>query len=107
MFVRFFGWFEDEDSIFIAMEYIEKGTLERYISARLMEQDVKSIALQMLTGLKIMHEEGFTHRDLKPQVRRYTAMMKRFIVLISGTFLRTSSLYKTHQTGGSRSVISA
>jgi serine/threonine protein kinase len=35
------------------------------------EPEVKGIAMQLLEGLKTMHEENFTHRDLKPQVGRY------------------------------------
>jgi serine/threonine protein kinase len=32
------------------------------------EPDAIIIAGQLIEGLKIMHKEGFTHRDLKPEV---------------------------------------
>ena len=57
------------------MEYFQHGTLDRYITPALGERDAQTIALQMLEGLKIMHEEQFTHRDLKPQVSRVHLVM--------------------------------
>ncbi|RFU24744.1 hypothetical protein B7463_g11592, partial [Scytalidium lignicola] len=65
-FVEFFGWFENDDYIFIAMEYFSHGTLDKFIST-LTERDVQIITLQVLEGVRIMHEERFAHRDLKPQ----------------------------------------
>ncbi|KAH8695455.1 kinase-like domain-containing protein, partial [Talaromyces proteolyticus] len=66
-FVEFFGWFEDEDHVYLAMEYFHNGTLDRFITKGLSEQDSRIIAQQLLEGLRIMHQEQFTHRDLKPQ----------------------------------------
>jgi serine/threonine protein kinase len=51
------------------MEYLPLGDLSRHISEDIKEHDVKDISLQILEGLKLMHSKGFTHRDLKPQVR--------------------------------------
>ena len=34
----------------------------------LSKEEVKDITTQILEGVKIMHAEGFAHRDLKPQV---------------------------------------
>ncbi|KAL6713624.1 hypothetical protein ACLMJK_009089 [Lecanora helva] len=67
LFVEFFGWFENTETIYIAMEYFELGELQRYIHEEIPEQEVKNIVVQLLEGLKIMHQHGFTHRDLKPQ----------------------------------------
>lgn len=72
--MEFLGWFEDDDNVFLAMEYFELGTLDVYMTETLLERDAQSIALQLLEGLKIMHEEGFTHRDLKPEVRMFLAV---------------------------------
>ncbi|KAH8807573.1 kinase-like domain-containing protein, partial [Xylogone sp. PMI_703] len=66
-FVEFFGWFEDEEHVFLAMEYFPYGTLDKFIKPSLTERDAQIIALQVLEGMRIMHEERFTHRDLKPQ----------------------------------------
>lgn len=70
--MEFLGWFEDDDHVFLAMEYFPLGTLDRFLSGEIKEQDAKLISSQLLEGLTIMHKEGFTHRDLKPQVRRMT-----------------------------------
>jgi serine/threonine protein kinase len=58
------------DSIFIAMEYFQYGDLHKFIlnSGPCTEFGAKMITMQLLEGLNIMHEMGFTHRDLKPQV---------------------------------------
>lgn len=72
----FFGWFEGEEGhIHFAMEYIEKGDLASYLKRReidggpIPEGETRSVAIQLLEGLKIMHAKNFCHRDLKPQVR--------------------------------------
>ena len=66
MFVEFFGWFENDETIYLAMEYFEHGDLQRYLSEKIPEMQIKIIMIQLLEGLKIMHQNGFTHRDLKP-----------------------------------------
>jgi serine/threonine protein kinase len=68
-FVKSLGWFEDSNSLFIAMEYATAGDLQRYIDRRFSEREVILITSQVLDGLQYMHEEGFAHRDLKPAVR--------------------------------------
>ncbi|VUC37146.1 unnamed protein product [Clonostachys rosea] len=65
-FVRAEGWFEIGDSIFIAMEYIELGDLQKYLVGALPEIEVRDIIKQILEGIGFMHDNGFIHRDLKP-----------------------------------------
>jgi serine/threonine protein kinase len=48
--------------------YTERQT-DRHTGGVLPEDEVKDIISQILEGVKIMHTEGFAHRDLKPQVR--------------------------------------
>ena len=51
------------------MEYFEQGDLSTFISeAKTSERDAKDIAGDLLQALIIIHSQGFTHRDLKPQV---------------------------------------
>jgi calcium/calmodulin-dependent protein kinase I len=64
--VSFLGKFETDRDVFLAMEYFERGDLAKYISSISNEEEVRQIATDLLEGLKIMHAEGFTHRDLKP-----------------------------------------
>src|SRR5271154_4980923 len=49
------------------MEYFPYGDLESCISERPPEPESQAIAHQLLEGLKIVHDCGITHRDLKPQ----------------------------------------
>ena len=50
------------------MEYFPYGDLDQYIADGIRENEAIEIATDLLEGLKIMHAEGFAHRDLKPQV---------------------------------------
>jgi serine/threonine protein kinase len=50
------------------MEYFGNGDLARHIPNISTEEEVRQITTDLLDGLKIMHNEGFAHRDLKPQV---------------------------------------
>lgn len=69
MFVEFFGWYENETDIFLAMEYIEHGDLSQYIKrGEFTMSDGREITAQVLEALVVLHTEGICHRDLKPQV---------------------------------------
>jgi serine/threonine protein kinase len=81
---EFLGWYEDEDNVFLAMEYFPLGTLDKFIREELKEEDARVISAQLLEGLKIMHEEGFAHRDLKPQARQ---LLQRIIHTLSNLIL--------------------
>jgi serine/threonine protein kinase len=74
VFVDFFGWFKDGSDMFLAMEYVPLGDLEKNVlghSGKIPEVEARDIAEQILSGLKLMHAESFAHRDLKPQVFHY------------------------------------
>lgn len=64
------GWFEDETSVYIAMEYFPLGDL--YNAAKneppMSEANTQLIMHQLLEGLVCLHENGFAHRDMKPGV---------------------------------------
>jgi calcium/calmodulin-dependent protein kinase I len=74
--VHFFGRFQTDDAIHLAMEYVPLGDLEnnlkeleisRHIEGQsnenmrgvLSKEEVKDITTHMLEGVKIMHAEGF------------------------------------------------
>ncbi|KAH7153360.1 kinase-like domain-containing protein [Dactylonectria macrodidyma] len=65
-FTRSLGWFENEESLFITMEYIKYGDLQHYLTKPFPEPEVRQIALQIAEALQLMHDSGFAHRDLKP-----------------------------------------
>ncbi|KAK1855278.1 calcium/calmodulin-dependent protein kinase type 1B [Colletotrichum chrysophilum] len=65
-FVQSYGWFDSPKAIFIAMEYLPHGDLQRYLSEPIPEEEAKVITRQLAEGLRHMHQNDFTHRDLKP-----------------------------------------
>jgi serine/threonine protein kinase len=67
-FVESFGWYENDRSVFIAMEYFRNGDLQKYMKDTFSEVEVCDIALQLSEGLAFMHSNHFAHRDLKPAV---------------------------------------
>ena len=67
IFVDFLGWWDNHDSVFLAMEYFPLGNLEDNIHSLLPGvRDSVDLMYQLFEGLEIMHTEGFAHRDLKP-----------------------------------------
>ncbi|KAJ5677343.1 uncharacterized protein N7477_002976 [Penicillium maclennaniae] len=66
LFVEFIGWYENDTSVFIVMEYVEHGDLNSHLKKPLPENEAREIALQIAEGLELLHESGFAHRDLKP-----------------------------------------
>ncbi len=58
------------------MEFFELGDLDRYIATMIPEREIKQITGDLLRGLSIIHKEGFTHRDLKPKVRRFSCLLQ-------------------------------
>ena len=66
--MKSFGWYDDDKSIFITMEYLPYGDLHHYLGQPLPELEGQQIVSQILEGLDFMHDSGFAHRDLKPAV---------------------------------------
>ena len=67
--VRLLDHLENEDYIFIVMEYIEGGTLGQYFKKKnfnFSERQASSIMSQIASGVKYLHTYGIVHRDLKP-----------------------------------------
>ena len=69
-FVKFNSTYEDAHYLYIAMEYIPMGDMSQSFvdGYRWSESDTKVVIKQLLRGLAVMHKEGITHRDLKPEV---------------------------------------
>lgn len=52
---------------YFTMHYCPQGSLGNKIGTSIKESYAKKIALEVLQGLKVLHENGKIHRDLKPQ----------------------------------------
>jgi hypothetical protein len=64
--VTVFDYFEHEGKPYIAMEYLEPGSLRPYVG-RLGPAQVGGVLEGILAGLAHAHENGVVHRDLKPE----------------------------------------
>ncbi|KAI5836907.1 ankyrin repeat-containing domain protein [Morchella snyderi] len=70
LFVKCQGWYEDMNSIYIAMEYMKDGDLSQYIrteSKTITEEKARQIVEQVIDGLVVLHQRKICHRDLKPK----------------------------------------
>ena len=63
--------FQENDSLYISMEYMDGGDLEKKIAQRghsfLPEQDILFSFVQILSALAYLHKKNIMHRDIKPQ----------------------------------------
>ncbi|PKI31957.1 CDPK-related kinase 7-like [Punica granatum] len=73
--VQFYDAYEDEDHVYIVMEWCQGGELLDRILARggkYSEEDAKAVMVQILTAVAFCHLQGVVHRDLKPENFLYT-----------------------------------
>jgi serine/threonine protein kinase len=57
---------KSEDATYIAMEYLEGGTLSQKMKDGQSLGDAISVVVQIAQALQFAHEHGVVHRDLKP-----------------------------------------
>src|SRR5689334_15162663 len=58
----------DEDTHFIATEFVEGETLREHMSrSKLGLREILDIAIQVASALAASHEAGIVHRDIKPE----------------------------------------
>ena len=68
--VKYYDYFEEEDYIYLMMEYLEGGTLREYINnnKNISENESRIIIKQLLTALSYLHYAcDICHRDVKPE----------------------------------------
>ena len=94
--MEFLGWFEESETLCIAVEYLREGDLTKNTSALppLPRETAENILRQLREGFGVMHREGITHSDIKPAVLSFPPNallgMPRCIIL---TNPRTSSQF--------------
>ncbi|WP_255358898.1 MULTISPECIES: serine/threonine-protein kinase [Kosmotoga] len=78
--VRLLDSFEENNTAYYVMEYVEGPTLQQFIRDRgpLGTKEALDLIREIALGLKAIHEYGFVHGDLKPSN----------ILLKSGMFVR-------------------
>jgi serine/threonine protein kinase len=61
--------FEEEGKTYLVMEYMPAGSLREKIRAKgqLAIQDSVRIIVEVLKGIRFLHDRGIYHRDLKPE----------------------------------------
>ncbi len=66
--VRVYSTGTDHGRFYIAMELVEKGTLDRLIElqGRVAEAQVLDVGIQIASGLRAAQNAGLIHRDVKP-----------------------------------------
>ena len=66
--VQIFNSFQENQTAYIVMEYLEGKTLKTYLSEveKLSVEEAKDILHPILIALKAVHEQGVIHRDIAP-----------------------------------------
>ncbi|KAF5737632.1 CDPK-related kinase 7-like [Tripterygium wilfordii] len=68
--VQFYDAYEDDENVYIVMEFCEGGELlDRILSrgGKYSEEDAKIVLVQILSVVAFCHLQGVVHRDLKPE----------------------------------------
>lgn len=64
--IRLSGWFEDEDTIYLVLQYVPGRDLSKYFREELPSRDTTAkIILQIVDAVKYCHDRGVIHRDMK------------------------------------------
>jgi hypothetical protein len=68
-----YSYFHDNKHIYLILEYANNGEFYKYLSSnnsnhsQINEETCKHFIIQIMKGLKYMHERFIIHRDLKPE----------------------------------------
>lgn len=64
--IRIKGWFEDDDTIYLVLQYLPGRDLSKYFRKTLPSKEtVVKIMYQIIDAVKYCHRKGIIHRDIK------------------------------------------
>jgi len=66
---RFYEWFQTEDKLFIAMEFLPGGDVLQFIleNGCFSENAARRLFKEIVNAVKYLHDKNIVHRDLKPE----------------------------------------
>ncbi len=67
--VDLYDYYEDNNGLYLIMEYVEGFTLDEYIqkiSGAITEEKCINLFIKILDGFQYAHQKGIIHRDIKP-----------------------------------------
>lgn len=66
--LKLYGFFHDEENVYLILEYMEEGTLYSQLKKQktLNQAQASKKLRDVLEGVKYMHEMMVAHRDIKP-----------------------------------------
>ena len=67
--VKYFGHIETSNQLFIKMEYLKYGNLEKWLkeNKNISEEKASLIIKEVLSAIAYLHQNQICHRDLKPE----------------------------------------
>ncbi|KAK4859591.1 hypothetical protein QYF36_008237 [Acer negundo] len=67
--LRLYGWFHDDDRIFLILEYAHRGELYQLLrkNGHLSEKQAATYIASLTNALAYCHEKHVIHRDIKPE----------------------------------------
>ena len=67
--VKYYGQFETSNQLFIKMEYLKYGNLEKWLKENktISEEKASLIIKEVLSAIAYLHQNQICHRDLKPE----------------------------------------
>ena len=67
--LKLFGVFDDEENIYLILEYMEDGTLYSQLKRKrtFKQADASRKLRDILEGVSYLHAQQIAHRDLKPE----------------------------------------
>eukprot|EP00759_Apiculatamorpha_spiralis_P025274 PhF_6_TR28302/c0_g1_i1/m.41917/K08850/AURKX; aurora kinase, other len=67
--IRLYGWYSDEERIYLVLEYASGGNLFQQIRSRgpIPETEAAQYAHHLAQSLVYLHERHISHRDIKPE----------------------------------------